>query len=114
MRHRARRGRAVYRPPDRAADYAAARDRHCQWPGCRTPASRCDLDHRHPYHDDGATCPCNTDLLCRAHHRAKTFTAWHAKPGPDGLLLWASPTGHTYPKEPSHLLTDRAADPPPF
>ncbi len=103
-------GRAVYRPPDPAADYATARDRRCQWPGCRAPASRCDLDHRHPYHDDGATCPCNTDLLCRTNHRAKTFTAWTAKPGPDGLLLWTSPTGHTYPKEPTHLLHDHAAD----
>jgi hypothetical protein len=41
-------GRAVYRPPDATADFVRARDRHCQFPGCRTRAERCDIDHRLP------------------------------------------------------------------
>jgi hypothetical protein len=100
-------GRTVYRPPDATLDYVTARDRVCTWPGCRAPAQRCDTDHRHPYNTGGATCPCNLDLLCRFHHQVKTFTAWQAHPGPNGLLIWTSPTGHHYPTEPAHPLLDQ-------
>lgn len=89
-------GRAVYRPPEATADYVRARDRHCQFPGCRVSAERCDLDHRLPYESGGATCPCNLDVLCRAHHRLKTFTSWRAEPDASGRLTWTSPLGHTY------------------
>ncbi len=99
-------GRAVYRPPDPVMDYVTARDRTCCWPGCRASARRCDADHRRPFGDGGATCPCDLDLLCRWHHRVKTFTAWRAEPGPDGQLIWISPTGHRYPTEPGHPLLD--------
>jgi hypothetical protein len=105
-------GRAVYRPPEAVADYVTARDRTCCWPGCRAPGQRCDTDHRHPFGAGGATCACNLDLLCRWHHRIKTFTAWQAEPGPDGTLIWTSPTGHRYPTEPGHPSLDRAGAPP--
>jgi hypothetical protein len=101
-------GRAVYRPPDATADYVTARDRTCTFPGCRTTARRCDLDHRRPYDDGGDTCPHNLDALCRTHHRLKTFTAWRAAPDPDtGRLVWTSPLGRHYPAEQTHLLHDR-------
>ncbi len=124
-------GRTVYRPPTATADYVIARDRICQSPGCRASSARCDLDHRRPFEDDGETCPHNLDLLCRAHHRLKTFTRWCAQPDPDtGLLTWTSPLGRTYAGEPSHLVREHhgvgvpaddniadgspADDPPPF
>ncbi len=114
-------GRRVYRPPDRIYHYVTARDRTCQFPGCRAAAERCDIDHRHPYDEGGATCACNLDLLCRVHHHAKTFTPWRATPGSDGSLTWTSPTGHRYATESSHpLVSDGRAcatpidDPPPF
>jgi len=119
-------GRAVYRPPAAVADYVTARDRTCQFPGCRAPATRCDLDHRRAFEDDGETCPHNLNLLCRTHHRLKTFTRWRAEPAADGVLTWTSPLGRRYPTESAHLLrgsplvsgspgaAPAADDPPPF
>ena len=111
-------GRAVYRPPEAIADYVAARDRTCCFPGCRTPASRCDLDHRTPFHAGGETCPCNLDALCRTHHRLKTFTRWRATRRTEtDRITWTSPLGIPYLAEPAHLLHDAPIaddDPPPF
>lgn len=102
-------GRAVYRPPDRVADYVVNRDKTCTFPGCRTGAERCDLDHRRPFDSGGETCPCNLDSLCRRHHRMKTFTAWRGTPDPTtGRLRWISPLGRNYPTEQAHLLYDRS------
>jgi hypothetical protein len=89
-------GRAVYRPPEATEDYVRNRDGHCQFPGCRTRAERCDIDHRVPFQRGGATCPCNLDTPCRTHHRLKTFTSWHAEPDESGRLVWISPLGNTY------------------
>src|SRR5690606_37720389 len=102
-------GRSVYRPPDATADFVRARDRHCQFPGCRTRAERCDIDHRLPYQRGGATCPCNLDVLCRAHHRLKTFTSWRAVPDSAGRLTWTSPLGNVYTlaPEPRCVATPR-------
>lgn len=116
-------GRAVYRPPDRVADHVVTRDRTCCFPGCRMPASRCDLDHRQPFDSGGETCPCNLDALCRTHHRLKTFAGWSAGRDPaTGLLTWTSPLGRRYASEQPHLLRESplpnpapdANDPPPF
>jgi hypothetical protein len=107
-------GRAVYRPPEVTGDYVRARDRHCQFPGCRTAAERCDIDHRVPYQSGGATCPCNLDVLCRAHHRLKTFTPWRAVPDANGRLTWTSPLGNTYALAPDpHGSASRCPEPPP-
>ncbi len=45
------------------------RDRHCTWPGCDTPAHRCEVDHVIPYTDGGDTTQDNGTLLCPYHHR---------------------------------------------
>lgn len=115
-------GRLVYRPPERIVGHIVARDRVCCFPGCRTRAERCDIDHRTPFDRGGVTCPHNLDALCRFHHLIKTFTPWRAVPGADGTLVWTAPTGHVYPTESGHLLADRVpsgdssggSDPPPF
>ncbi len=45
------------------------RDRHCTWPGCDTPAHRCEVDHIVPYTDGGDTTQDNGTLRCPYHHR---------------------------------------------
>jgi hypothetical protein len=99
----------------------------CVFPGCRQPAhlaSRCDIDHRIPYHPDdptgehggGRTCSCNLQPLCRTHHRQKTAGALrvraigrHEDPAaPAGTLEWTLPSGATCRSHP-HI-----ADPGPI
>ena len=71
----------------------------CVFPYCTRRAKRCDLDHRCPYGDGGATCPCNLAPLCRTHHRMKTFSGWSYEPtettetGIPTAFTWTSPTG---------------------
>lgn len=81
--------------------------------------------------EGGTTCPCNLDLLCRFHHRVKTFTAWSAVRLPGNTLAWTSPWGFRYVDEVEPPPSDRwpaehaappldsdpgtqGADPPPF
>ena len=46
------------------------RDRHCAFPGCDAPASRCDAHHVVHWADGGGTCLANLVLLCQYHpHR---------------------------------------------
>ncbi|RPF21638.1 HNH endonuclease signature motif containing protein [Myceligenerans xiligouense] len=46
-----------------------ARDKHCVWPGCDQPPSRCEVHHavRH-WADGGGTSVDNAALLCWHHH----------------------------------------------
>ena len=44
--------------PLRVAALVRTAEGVCVFPGCSTPARRCDLDHRKPF-PDGATCTCN-------------------------------------------------------
>lgn len=45
-----------------------ARDRHCIWPGCDTPAAWCEAHHAHHWTDGGPTSVDNGVLLCGRHH----------------------------------------------
>jgi hypothetical protein len=45
-----------------------ARDRHCIWPGCDTPAAWCEAHHIHHWIDGGPTNVDNGVLLCGRHH----------------------------------------------
>ena len=93
-----------------------ARDRHCRWPGCTTPATRCEVDHTHDHALGGTTTITNLAHLCQRHHTQKQFTRWNVKQFPGGILEWTSPTGRTYTDEPlpyspaTRFLPD---DPPP-
>jgi hypothetical protein len=44
------------------------RDRHCTFPGCRTPASWADAHHLVHWVDGGPTDVSNAALLCGRHH----------------------------------------------
>ena len=70
----------------------------CYWPGCRVPASGCQIDHLTPYNDRGGggeTNPANGGPACGRHNRAKQhgYTAWRDPTGtwhttrPDGTEI---------------------------
>ena len=63
-------GEARYRPSAPLDRYVRARDRLCQFPTCRQPAHRGDLDHIIPF-PLGPTTAENLAALCRRHHRLK-------------------------------------------
>ncbi len=65
------------------------RDQHCQWPGCRAPASWCDVHHLVHWLHGGATSEANLALLCRHHHVACHEGGWKLARGPGGLTLAA-------------------------
>ena len=53
----------------------ALRDRHCVVPGCGVGYSL-EIDHVHPLEHGGRTELANLALLCRHHHRMKTYEGW--------------------------------------
>ena len=78
-----------------------ARDHHCRFPGCHTPAAWCDIDHITPWTHGGTTNLDNLWLLCPHHHRLKhqpgvTITG-HAND-----LTIIMPNGHTIHCPPPH------------
>jgi hypothetical protein len=119
-------GTTRYRPPAHLAGLVITRDQTCQFPGCRVPAHRCDLDHAIPHHPDTDTGPTSTTNLgpkCRRHHKVKQTPGWSVTQHPDGCTTWTTPSGHNYHSQPPPLtdpepLTTRPisdpADPPSF
>ena len=59
-------GDRIYLPDD-LRRHVIARDAHCQAPGCRQPADRCELEHITPF-PAGASSTTNTDTYCRRDH----------------------------------------------
>jgi hypothetical protein len=70
------------------------RDRHCRFPGCDRPATRCEGHHIHPWQAGGPTQLANLVLLCSRHHHLLHRPRWHAKLLPDTTLEVTDPTGH--------------------
>jgi hypothetical protein len=93
-------GATRYRPPPHLSEHVIARDQTCDFPSCRIPAHRCDLDHRVPYESGGATSADNLGPRCRPHHRLKASPGWNLARKPDGTIIWSTPAGHTYGREP--------------
>ncbi|HEX4099566.1 MAG TPA: HNH endonuclease signature motif containing protein [Pseudonocardiaceae bacterium] len=111
--------------PDDLAGLVITRDQTCQFPGCRVPAHRCDIDHSVAYDPDtdtGPTSQTNLGPKCRRHHQIKQSPGWSVIHHPDGCTTWATPSGHLYHSQPPPLtnpepLTHPAPDPnepPPF
>ncbi len=44
---------------------------HCVWPGCRVPASHCQIDHTKSWRSGGSTNPGNGAPCCGHHNRLK-------------------------------------------
>jgi len=106
-------GRSTYRPPKDLADHVIARDRTCRFPTCNRKAGRCEIDHRQPWEQGGATNEANLDALCSRHHHAKHQAGWTPKRLEDGSIEWAAPTGHRYVEPPATYPIDHTSDPPP-
>jgi hypothetical protein len=71
----------------------------CVFPGCRMPSAECDLDHRRPWSEGGATDEANLQPLCRRDHRRK-HSGWRVSDLGDGSSSWTSPLGRVYPYRP--------------
>jgi hypothetical protein len=91
----------AYRPPSTLQHLIRVRQQTCAFPGCRRPASQCDLDHTTPFQRGGVTCECNLAPLCRAHHQTKQAPGWHLRQLRPGVLAWTTPSGRTYTKGPT-------------
>ena len=103
----------AYEPPQDMADHVIARDRTCRGFGCRTPAARCDLDHRVP-HPRGPTSAGNLDPRCRPHHQVKTHTDTTVIRDRDGGLHLTLPSGRSYHRPVEPVQDDLFSDLPPF
>jgi hypothetical protein len=77
-----------------------ARNKTCIHPGCRMPATECDIDHSEDWVDGGLTTLCNLAPLCRYHHRLKHLTAWTYRRRPDRSIEWISQFGLSYVTHP--------------
>jgi hypothetical protein len=78
-------GRRTRTVPERLRRAIELRDEHCQFPGCRAPASWCDAHHLVWWTRGGATSLDNCALLCRRHHVAVHEGGWKLVRGPTGL-----------------------------
>ena len=109
------RSRRAYRPSAALIEVVLGRDVTCTFPGCRTPAQRCDIDHIEPFSPSrpggGPTEEPNLAALCRHHHRLKTHGGWTPSRDPvTGVTVWRSRTGHSYTRDP--VVADPDLDPP--
>jgi hypothetical protein len=82
-------GRRTRTVPDRLRRAIVLRDEHCQFPGCRAPASWCDAHHLVWWTRGGETSLENCVLLCRRHHVAVHEGGWKLERGPNGRTLAA-------------------------
>lgn len=74
----------------------------CIFPGCRRPASDCDIDHRHDHARGGRTDEENLAPGCRHDHMNKTTRGWRLIRIDEHTYRWISPLGrkHTVHIEP--------------
>jgi hypothetical protein len=91
----------------------AFRDRGCVVPGCGVPYGL-EIDHVVPLEAGGATRLDNLALLCRFHHRMKTYDGWVLeRTGPsDAHPGWTFTPQPPFGQEPG-LGMDRPPDPVP-
>lgn len=85
-------GRAAYRPPKGLRRFIEYRDGTCQFPDCRCPAARSEIDHRVEWQHGGTTDADNLQSLCRKHHALKSIGSWRSQ-REDGDVAWTSPLG---------------------
>jgi len=90
-----------YTPTDAMKRFLRARDQRCRFPGCHTPALRCEIDHNHDYALGGQTELSNLSDFCPGHHALKhpdvdDLHRWTAGQLPDGTVRWTSPLGRAY------------------
>ena len=95
-------GRARRTVPLRLRRLLIARDRHCRWPGCHVPPSRCDAHHIIHWAAEGPTNLGNLLLLCHTHHHHLHEYGYRLVPGPDGVWTPIRQTAQPRPASPQH------------
>ncbi len=68
----------------------------CVFPGCRMPATECDLNHEIPWAEAHRTTARELGPLCRHDHIDHHRHRWKLKQIRPGIYQWTSPLGHTY------------------
>lgn len=58
----------------------------CEWPGCSTPASWCQVHHLDPWEAGGPTDIDNLAFLCNGHHHLAHEGGWQVERRPDGFI----------------------------
>ena len=84
-----------YQPSPALRHLIQIRNPACTSPGCRHPATRCDLDHVTPYDRGGRTCECNLHPACRHDHHTKQTPGWTVTQPQPGTLIWTTPGNRT-------------------
>ncbi|MDQ6650085.1 MAG: HNH endonuclease [Actinomycetota bacterium] len=102
-----------YLPSVRTRRHLRLTDRGCVFPGCSAAVAFCDADHNVPFHSGGCTDTENCGLLCRRHHRLKTFTRWSWRRCPDGTVEWTDPFGLRWQRDPTRYLLPPPDEPVP-
>lgn len=92
--------------------YVQARDRTCGFPGCRTPATRADVDHTHDHSQGGPTTAGELSPQCRHDHLLKQ-AGWTLEQSEPGSLIWRSPLGHIHVVEREPILPEPLEPPDP-
>ncbi len=90
-----------YRPPRHLADLIRARNRTCTFPGCRRPATSCDLDHTTAYQPAAGPAPATSPRSAAATTRPNRHPGWHLTQPQPGTLTWTTPHGRSYIVTPS-------------
>ena len=94
-----------YTPTDAMKRFLRARDQRCRFPGCHTPAARCEIDHNLDHARGGPTELANLVDFCPGHHALKhpdldDIVRWTAHQLADGTVRWTSPLGRSYDDHP--------------
>lgn len=106
MDHAATRSVNGYVAPDDIKAYCRGRDGTCIFPGCTRSAWQCQLDHRIPFDEGGATTASNLYSLCQHHHNVKTDKRAFYIPDPvTGEIVWLFPDGTYHRVDPDGVIS---------
>jgi hypothetical protein len=86
------------RPNAGQSRHVELRDLTCFFPGCRMPATECDIDHTKPWVETGQTNVTDLSPGCRHHHVGRHRFGWTYQRIAGGDYLWISRLGHRYTK----------------
>ena len=84
------------RPTTAQKRIVETRNPTCVFPGCRMPATECDLNHEIPWAQAHRTTIRELGPLCRHNHIDHHRHRWKLKQIRPGVYEWTSPLGHTY------------------
>jgi hypothetical protein len=84
------------RPNATEAAFVKARDGSCCAPGCRQPATTCNLDHCQEWTNNGPSHRGNLEAACRHHHRLRHEHGFRIHHIHGGTYIWEAPNGMLY------------------